>query len=206
MDRDTFRLLLIICGGLALIALYLWETRRPARRPRANASPVREPISRKREPRLDALDDAAPAARRIETPRILQLHVTPSSQEHFAGQSIVKAAETCGFVTDDERQVFRRNVEDAHGNHAVIHAANMLKPGAFPFGAMAEFQSPGLALFTVAEDVHDADSLLDVLTEMARCLAAELDGAVLDKTLQPLIEEVEPRREDGLATSAAGEL
>jgi cell division protein ZipA len=82
--------------------------------------------------------------------------------------------------------------------------ANLVKPGTFPFGAMAEFESPGLSLFTEIAGAPEDPQVLDEMLETARDLAHELGGVVLDDRRHRLSSEVENRlRQRVLALTGA---
>jgi cell division protein ZipA len=224
MDADTLRLILIVLGGLFLVALYLWERSRS--RPRGasrRAVPRREPAPEprreepRREPRLgpwegrddpDGLPDfdgdephelARTGPPGVEAgPIILQLHVSAAGGR-FDGAEIVRAADRYG-LEPGEMDIFHRPGDEDEGPR--FSMANMVKPGTFPFGAMADFESPGLVLFAEAHgDPGDPDRL-DEMLDTAHGLAEDLDGTVLDDRRKPLTAAAEARlRERVLALS-----
>jgi cell division protein ZipA len=229
MDADTFRLILIVAGGLLLVGLFVWEQRR-ARHGEDELGEDEDLDEDKREPRLGAWhgdgDDAGhgdgdgetargsnwnesrlsqgpkphlepPASRPAvkaregpESPMILSLHLTPR-EGTFEGEAIVHAAGRCG-IEPGEMDLFHRFSDDPHSsNRPLFSVANMVKPGTFPFGAMAEFESPGLTLFFQAEGASDDPLRFDLMLSTARCLADELDAEVRDGTRAMLTPEVE---------------
>jgi cell division protein ZipA len=223
MDADTLRLILIVAGGLFLAGLYLWERRRAERgrrrhRPAAESAPRERPEQR-REPQLgpwEESDDEAPEA--LSTagavgaeppapqgppepappagPVILQLHVA-AAEGRLDGAAIVRAAGLCG-LEPGEMDIFHR-YDGEKTQTPLFSMANMLKPGTFPFGAMAGFETPGVTLFSQAEGEPGDPERLDTMLATAYALAAELDGQVLDDRRQPLTEDAEARLRDRVA-------
>lgn len=223
MDADTLRLILIVAGGLFLAGLYLWERRRAdrghGRRRRAAESAPRARPELRREPQLgpwDGPEDEAPrgfsAAEPLEPeppgpavspepapppgPIILQLHVA-AAEGRFDGAAIVRAAGLCG-LEPGEMDIFHR-YDPERTQDPLFSMANMLKPGTFPFGAMAGFDTPGLTLFSQAEGDPGDSERLDTMLATAYALAAELDGQVLDDRRQPLTEDAEARLRERVA-------
>ena len=71
--------------------------------------------------------------------------------------------------------------------------ANMVKPGTFPFGAMADFTTPGLTLFAQLEGQPGDPGRLEELLGTAHSLARDLGGDLLGEQRQPLTPEEEER-------------
>lgn len=225
MDADTLRLILIVAGGLFLVGLYVWERRRSRRdlnepfedddleqtkrEPRlgpwqgeagggamADAMPGQSGRSRESERHLEP-PDAAPEDVEPEAPKspmILLFHLAPV-KDTFDGETIVHAASECG-IEPGEMEIFHRYRDPGTPGGALFSIANMVKPGTFPFGAMAEFQSPGLTMFSQAEGAADDPGRLEEMLTTAHCLANLLDARILDDTRSPLTPEVEQRLRD----------
>jgi cell division protein ZipA len=62
----------------------------------------------------------------------------------------------------------------------------MVKPGTFPFGAMADFTTPGLTLFAQLDGQPGDPGRLEELLGTAHSLARDLGGEVRDDRRQPL--------------------
>lgn len=225
MDADTLRLILIVAGGFFLVGLYIWERRRSRpdlnasledssleqtkREPQLGpwgdggvaAGTSAGPSGRPEEPEQPELHlaspDAAPEDVALEGPKsplILLLHLTPV-EDPFEGEAIVHAASECG-IEPGEMEIFHRYREPGSPSGPLFSIANMVKPGTFPFGAMAEFESPGLTLFTQAEGAADDPARLDEMLTTAHCLADQLDAEILDDTRSVLTAEIEQRLRD----------
>jgi len=213
MDADTLRLILIVAGGIFLAGLYLWERRRAERgRRRRRRDPDWAPRQReepRQEPELGSWDGAGagvpeppPAHTAPPTgPLLLQLYVT-APEGRFDGAEIVRAAGLCG-LEPGEMDIF--HCYDGVQTHSPLFSmANMVKPGTFPFGAMAGFDTPGLTLFTQAEGDPDDVERLDTMLATAHALAAELAGRVLDGERRPLTDATESRLRAQVAAIAEG--
>ena len=129
-----------------------------------------------------------------KSPLILSLHLTPLGGD-FDGESIVHAASRCG-VEPGEMDIFHRYADPKIPMNPLFSMANMVKPGTFPFGAMAEFESPGLTLFSQAEGAADDPERLETMFATARCLAFELNAEIRDGARELLTPEVEARLRD----------
>jgi cell division protein ZipA len=230
MDADTFRLILIVAGGLLLVGLFLWERRRARHgedelrededldedklEPRlgawhgdgngdgdgetargSNWDESRLPQGPKPHPEPPASPPAVKGPEAPESPMILSLHLTPR-EGTFDGEAIVHAAGRCG-VEPGEMDLFHGFSDDPQPpNRPLFSVANMVKPGTFPFGAMAGFKSPGLTLFFQAEGASDDPLRFDLMLSTARCLADELDAEIRDGTRALLTPEVEEHLRD----------
>jgi len=221
MDADTLRLLLIVAGGSLLIGLYGWERLR-ARSGRDLSDEDEAPAEDKHEPRLtpwsDKEDDEAPGyvpcrerhepppalepppavvepePIRSVAPVLLSLHIMPK-EGVFTGRAIVHAASRCGIGPGD-MGIYSRHVDAGSGGKPWFHVANLVEPGTFPFGAMAEFESPGLTLFLQAQGGPDDPARLQAMLTTARCLAVKLEAEIRDETRNPLTPEGEERLQD----------
>lgn len=233
MDADTLRLILIVLGALFLVALYLWERRRARPRGASRRSAkenqrretAREP---RREPRVGAWGDddtdgrprptgfpdpdaapdwdrafqEKPAPAGVEHgPIILQIHVSAGGGR-FDGAEIVRAADRYG-LEPGEMDIFHRYAEDEDAPPR-FSMANMVKPGSFPFGAMADFESPGLTLFAEAHGDPGDPELLDEMLDVAHGLADDLDGKVLDDRRKPLSDAAEGRLRERVRALSEG--
>lgn len=105
---------------------------------------------------------------------LVQLFVFAREQA-FDGLAIETAAERQHLVPGEMDIYHRRNL-DGSGERSHFSLANLVKPGTFPFDAMEDFSSPGLALFTQFEGLPSDLMVYDELVRTARALADELDG------------------------------
>jgi len=127
-------------------------------------------------------------------PLILSLHIVAETGV-FRGEDIVRAASRCG-IEPGEMDIFHRYRDPASPRNPLFSVANMLNPGTFPFGAMAEFESPGLTLFSQMEGVADDPPRLEEMFMAAHCLAKELGAEIRDGARGPLTPDAEQRLRD----------
>jgi cell division protein ZipA len=141
------------------------------------------------EPPDTAPEDAAHAG--AKSPLILMFHIIPMDGA-FEGEAVVHAASECG-IEPGEMEIFHRYKDPGSPSIPLFSVANMVKPGTFPFGAMAEFESPGLTLFSQAEGASDDITRLEDMLAAAHCLADRLDAEIRDETRNPLTQQIEDR-------------
>jgi cell division protein ZipA len=134
---------------------------------------------------------AAPPREFPPGPLILTLHIA-ARRELFDGAALVHAAERCG-LEPGEMDIFHCTLGEGDHRQTLFSMANMVKPGTFPFGAMAEFESPGVILFAQLDGTPDDPGRMEEMLGTAHSLAAELGGEVLDEARRPLGREAERR-------------
>lgn len=138
------------------------------------------------------MDRSAPAD--AGAPLIVSLHITAKAGV-FRGEDIVHAASKCR-IEPGEMDIFHCYRDPAARSSPLFSVANMVKPGTFPFGAMAKFDSPGLTLFSTIEGVAEDPARLEEMFLTAHCLAGELDADIRDGSRGPLTPEAEERLRD----------
>jgi cell division protein ZipA len=126
-------------------------------------------------------------------PLILQLYVVPRG-EPFDGAALVRAADRCG-LEPGEMDIFHCTLGEGGDEdvQTLFSMANMVKPGTFPFGAMADFQSPGLTLFAQLDGTPDDPGRMEEMLGTAHSLAEDLGGELRDEGRRPLTAEAEQR-------------
>lgn len=214
MEADTIRLILIVVGVAAILALFFWERSRDRAEDDEDDYEDDEPryVGRdKREPNLGELDKhAEPGSAGMRTemeseygtagdsdsdedtaddsgepkPLLIQLSVVTRNKD-FEGPAILDVAETCGLRPGD-MNIFHCLDQFDEGTRVYFSMANMVKPGTFPFDAMEDFSTPGLMLFAQLEGDTEDLTILDEMTATARKLANVLGGDVLDDTRRAL--------------------
>jgi len=135
------------------------------------------------EPEREAVPEPPPG------PMLVALYVA-SLGEPFGGAAIVHAAGRCG-LEPGEMDIFHCSLGEGPRRQVLFSMANMVTPGTFPFGAMAEFQSPGLTLFAQLDGSPDDPGRMEELLGTGHALAEELDAELRDGQRQPLTREVE---------------
>jgi cell division protein ZipA len=220
MDADTLRIILIVFGALVLAGLYVWERRKGRAEEDEDLDEEADETEldrEKREPRLGRFEehaDEAPHTAKREPPElpelklepppgpkkgapeppptgpmILTLHVSTQG-EPFDGAAIVHAAGRCGLEPGD-MEIYHCVLGEGVHRQVLFSMANMVKPGTFPFGAMAEFQTPGLTLFAQLDGTPDDPGRMEEMIGTAYSLAADLGGEVRDAKRNLLTPEAE---------------
>ena len=157
---------------------------------------TRPRTDRSRTPRKPSLDLSRPAPELADEvfppgPLLQILHVAAQGPK-FDGAAIVHAARVAG-LEPGEREIFHCRLGDEHHVETLFSMANMVKPGTFPFGAMAEFETPGLTLFAQLDGQPGDPGRLEELLGTAHQLAKDLGGELLDDHREPLTPEGEER-------------
>lgn len=137
-------------------------------------------------------------------PLMLTLHVAAGGAP-FEGSAIVQAAEHCG-LEPGELDIYHCTLGDEGHRQTLFSVANMVKPGTFPFGAMAEFQSPGLTLFAQFDGTPDDPERMDELLDTAHGLSEDLGGEVRDGNREPLTPESEGELRERVTAFVAARL
>lgn len=122
-------------------------------------------------------------------PMLVVLHVA-ARNKLFDGASIVRAARIAGLEPGD-REIFHCKLGDKEQAETLFSMANMVKPGTFPFGAMAEFTTPGLTLFAQLDGQPGDPGRLEELLGTAHSLIKDLGGELRDDRRQPLTAQGE---------------
>jgi cell division protein ZipA len=77
--------------------------------------------------------------------------------------------------------IFHRHLPDAEGP-PLFSVASMTEPGSFDLSKVRETQLPGVTLFMVLPGPVDPLQAFDEMVEVARALARELEGELLDES------------------------
>ena len=132
---------------------------------------------------------APPAAERGERPgaradegyeRIVTLFVAAREGEMLYGSDIVVAAEKAGLVFG-HMNIFHRMVDGHPEQGPIFSVANMVKPGNFDMGRIAQLQTPGLSLFMTLPGPLPALDAWETMLPTSQRLAELLDAVVLDE-------------------------
>jgi cell division protein ZipA len=112
--------------------------------------------------------------------RIVTIYVAARDSGSIAGAELVVAAEKAGLEFGD-MGIFHRLVEGRADLGPIFSVANMVKPGSFDIGRIAELRTPGLTFFmTLPGPVRALDGW-DTMLPAAQRLAELLDAQVLDE-------------------------
>jgi cell division protein ZipA len=98
--------------------------------------------------------------------------------EPFDGLSLSETAERFHLLPG-EMDIYHRHRLEGDRSRALFSMANLVKPGTFPFSAMEDFSTPGLALFAQLEGMPSDLLIYDELVQTARLMADELGAELL---------------------------
>ena len=122
-----------------------------------------------------------PGARAEEAyERIVTLFVAAREGEMLHGSDIVVAAEKAGLVFG-HMNIFHRMVDGHPEQGPIFSVANMVKPGNFDMGRIAQLQTPGLSLFMTLPGPLPALDAWETMLPTSQRLAELLDAVVLDE-------------------------
>jgi len=111
---------------------------------------------------------------------VIQLVIQPFQSVAMQGDVLLKAFTELGLEFG-EMDIFHYYERQGDVDVQQFHVANLLEPGVFPVGNMADFESTGLVLFFQESDSFKAtasfDSMLAVAQQLSQMLGANLMGA-----------------------------
>jgi cell division protein ZipA len=186
--------LILLLAGVALIAAVWWFGRRrgtavgegPA--PRARAKDPEERTVRA-EPTLEIRTRPEPRAGGFDPERqkIVALHITPAGDSRFLGADVLEALDDAGLKYG-RRQVFHR-LDMNETSKSVYQVANLVEPGSFDLGTIAQTWIPGLTFFMVLPGPKDGVAAFADMLATARRIARHLRGEVKDATRSTLTRQ-----------------
>lgn len=123
-----------------------------------------------------------------EAEKLVVIYVVAPTGQRFRGPEIFRAAEAAG-LEHGEMGIFHYHAEAAGGNGSLFGMANMVNPGTFDPQAMAELETPGLALFLRLPGPPDGVAAFDAMLACAERLRTELNGELRDATRSVLSKQ-----------------
>jgi len=119
---------------------------------------------------------------------VIQLVVLPKEGASLLGTDLLDAFTTLNLEFGD-MGIFH-SYERHEGNETQqFHVANILEPGTFPVGSMAEFESTGVILFFQASDIANPDEAFENMLNVARELSQRLDARLVDAEMNELMPD-----------------
>ncbi|ABI56034.1 cell division protein ZipA [Alkalilimnicola ehrlichii MLHE-1] len=111
--------------------------------------------------------------------KIVAIHVAAPEGHVFVADALVDALQRAGLEYG-EHGIFHRHVRTERGPARVFSVANMIKPGWFDLDRAAEDETPGAAFFLQLPGPVDGMAAFDDMLGVARRVADELGGRLLD--------------------------
>ncbi|HBK55088.1 MAG TPA: cell division protein ZipA [Xanthomonadales bacterium] len=112
--------------------------------------------------------------------RIVTLLVAARAGCVLRGPDLVVAAEKAGLVFG-RHDIFHRLADGRPDQPAIFSVANLIQPGSFDLGQIAELETPGISLFMALPGPLPALDAWEALLPTAQRLAELLDAIVLDE-------------------------
>ncbi len=136
----------------------------------------------------DGIDKPAPPP--VEE-KIVTLHVTAGSDRKFRGRDLELAFENRGFMFG-EMDIYHYPFE----GERIFSLANMVKPGTFDPEKMADFETPGIAMFMRLPVSLEPSVAFELLFREAQELADEIGGQVRDSNRNTMTRQTEQHMRD----------
>ncbi|MBV1875705.1 MAG: cell division protein ZipA C-terminal FtsZ-binding domain-containing protein [Cycloclasticus sp.] len=119
---------------------------------------------------------------------VIQLVVLPKEGGSLPGTALLDAFTTLNLEYGD-MGIF--HCYERHDGVEIqqFHVANILEPGTFPVGSMAEFESTGIILFFQTSDVANPGEAFENMLNVARELSQRLDASLVDAEMNELMPD-----------------
>ena len=178
---SELRWILLGLGAILIAGVYFFS-RKPLRRlPERGGSAESEPAdssSREAESRETAID--APRPRRRASPeKVVTLRVVCRHESDMKAQDAVLALKRVG-LTHGKYGIFHR-LDDAGADEPLFSVASLTEPGSFDLENLQGVDIAGLSLFMVLPGSGDPVARFDLMIQLGRDLAEDLDGILLDE-------------------------
>jgi len=205
---ETLRWTLLGLGLLLLLVVFLYSRgvfssllARFSVKPKVSANPIK---SKRKEPVLDGASAAGSAPDPVLDADDLQVSTVDGGSES-AADNVVDTASTkvvaIRLVPGTDKAfpaealvMALRNKQLRHGRHGVFHrlddgqsgegrfcVASLVEPGSFDLSNLHDATYPGVSFFMLLPQSHDGVAVFDDMMTVARALASELDGVLLDE-------------------------
>ena len=177
---SELRWILLGLGLLLIAGLYLWERKAPF-------------LQRFRKPKLivGGVEPAAEAELSVETPverpvvkrrtpeKVVTLRVVRRAGDAIPSEEAVLALKRVGLI-HGKYGIFHRMPDDGLGE-PVFSVASLTEPGSFDLENLQGSSIAGLSLFLALPGRGDPVVAFDAMVGLARDLAEDLDGILLDE-------------------------
>jgi len=122
----------------------------------------------------------------LQNELIIVIYVAAQQEPGFLGTDIFTVLEDLGLRYGDMQIFHHYGVGELKVKKPVFSIANMLEPGIFDPQQLAEFTSPGLALFMRLPGPFGGRIALELMLNSAKKIAEVLEGIVQDENHTPL--------------------
>jgi cell division protein ZipA len=118
--------------------------------------------------------------------KLIVIHLT-APQGMLAGPAIAAACEAVGLVLGD-MSIYHR-VDESSGS-TLFSLASMVEPGTIPTEGLADFKTPGLAMFTQLPGARDGVQIYDEMLQVADRMAGLLHAEIRDERRNKLTRQM----------------
>jgi len=177
---SELRWILVGLGILLIAGLYFF-----GRKPFGEMKllPGRRSISRDRttdtvKPKSEPVTEP-PRPRRRDPERVVTLRIVRRAQDEMSAAQAVLALKQVGLV-HGQYGIFH-SLAGTSGQDPLFSVASLTEPGSFDLENIGEEKIAGLSVFLVLPGSGDPVARFDAMVELARGLADDLDGILLDE-------------------------
>lgn len=177
---NELRWILVGLGAFLIVGLYLWG-RKPFGDVRLR---FRKRDKSRAEPRLEEVSPPEssankPRPRRSEPERVVTLRIVRRDQDEINAADAVLALKRVGLV-HGQYGIFH-SVVDRRAESPRFSVASLTEPGSFDLSSLDDEKIAGLSVFMVLPGMGDPVDRFDAMVSVARGLADDLDGHLLDE-------------------------
>ncbi len=122
-----------------------------------------------------------------KTSEVIVLTLLAQKGKQIRGPVMLRALKDAGFFYGD-MDIF--HYVEREGDEPLFSVANILEPGRFIMSELAEFQTPGIAIFMGLPTSQPGGEALHIMLTKARQLGAQLNATLCDGQRQPLSAEM----------------
>lgn len=130
--------------------------------------------------------EPAPTKIPLQNELIIVIYVAAQQEPGFLGTDIFTVLEDLGLRYGDMHIFHHYGVGELKVKKPVFSIANMLEPGIFDTQQLADFTSPGLALFMRLPGPFGGRIALELMLNSAKKIAEVLEGVIQDENHTPL--------------------
>lgn len=129
----------------------------------------------------------AETTQQTEPSSVIVLTLNMQNGKKMRGPLLLRALKDAGLHFG-EMGIF--HYVEREGDEPLFSVANILEPGRFVLSEMAEFSTPGIALFMTLPTSLPGGEALRIMLSKARELGAQLNATLCDGQRQPLSDEM----------------
>lgn len=181
----------IVLVGAIVVAMILMDAWRKLRKNKGSkpsktepttkeATAAKKPDSEKQAQSLPRQPTSVPLSKEV-----VAVHVMANNNP-ITGDDIIELAKKFRFHYGDYH-IFHRYSEGMR-SHILFSIASAIEPGTFELDNLERFSTAGLTFFMRLPDGEDALGAFDTMINVAKMVAIDVDGKLLDGDRQPLEE------------------